>query len=159
MKIVALDLGKNTGVFNGDDFPECIVFEGDNRLIEFWGWILGYLDEQQPDHVVIENALYQMGAANELFHEWKTCVKLACQLGDIWFNEVSPTHVKKVFVGNGKADKSDIIDKVLEMRIGLPYKIPTRGKHRGTKVYNDNAADAVAVYYTFKTDMEGKCTS
>ncbi len=156
MKILALDLGKNTGVFNGIDFPECIVFEGDQRLLDFWGWINGRLLKEQPNHVVIENALYQMGSANELFHEWKTCVKLACQIQDIWFNEVSPAHVKKNFTGSGKAQKEDVINKVLEMRIGLPYKIPTRGKYANTKVYNDNAADAVAIYYAFKQDLEAK---
>jgi len=156
MKILALDLGKNTGVFNGIDFPECIVFEGEYRLRDFWNWIDSYISCFEPDHVVIENALYQMGAANELFHEWKTCVKLACQQRDVWFNEVSPAHVKKNFTGNGKAQKEDVINKVLEMRIGLPYKIPTRGKYANTRVYNDNAADAVAIYYAFKQDLEGR---
>ena len=108
--------------------------------------------ENTFDVIVVENAIMQRGAANEVFHDLKAVVKLVCQLTETPLIGLSPTRVKKLFTGSGKAEKTDIINKVLDMGIELPYRIMKAGPDKGKKRYSSDAADAVAIWQSFKIE-------
>lgn len=157
-RILALDLGTNFGHYDGVEPPQSETLDSSTRAISFFNWLYkkiryGNGAKRRYDTIVIENAINQMAFANEVFGELKAMVKLICQQHNIKFYEIAPTRIKKMFAGSGKAEKEDIIAKVLAMGLTLPSKIPTRGKNKGKPVYDSNAADAVAVYHTYKMEQ------
>lgn len=161
--ILALDLATEFGVYDGYSPPEAIRFGcKETRILDFFMW----LDERlldgnyhtavaHYDVVAIENAINQKAFANEAFHELKAVTKLLCTKYGIEFAEIAPSRVKKLFTGDGKATKEDIIEKCLEMGVSIPYRTLKSGKNKGQIRYNDNAADAVAVYHAYiRNEME-----
>lgn len=153
MKILALDLGTETGYYDGSEDPQTVVFTPKHRVVEFWEWLSSrvFVDGNfNYDVIVIENAFSQKGKANEVFHDLKAVAKLVCQIADIPLYPLAPSTVKKQFTGNGHASKQEVIDKALAMGLKLPYRIMKAGPDKGKKRFNDNAADAVAVYEVFK---------
>ncbi len=162
-RVLALDLGVNVGYFDGSNYPGCFVLEQPQlRAIEMYNWLYQTViideDDRQAlttyDTIVIENAICQPGIANEVFLTLKTVTKLFCHQYNLDFYGFAPTEIKKAYTGDGRASKEDIINKVLESGIELPYKIPKTGPRQGIKVYNDHAADAVAIYCTYQTKKE-----
>lgn len=150
MDIIALDLATEMGVYTGDGRPYAIKFEKETRSINYWAFIC----EKAPlfDVVVFEDAIGQRGHALEVFHEFKSLTKLACDLADTVLVGVSPAHIKKVFTGNGRASKEDVIEKCLSMGLDVPSRVLKGGPDKGKVRYNDNAADAAAIYHTFLID-------
>jgi len=158
MRVLALDIATETGYYTGDNKPQVVKFPKETRHCSAWEWIkseIYHKGEAQYDVVVIENAIGQMAYALEVFHSLKTIVVLACKLADIPIVEYSPKTVKKKFTGSGNAKKEDVIAKCLELGIDLPYKVMKSGKNKGEKRYNDNAADAVAIYTIFMEEHDG----
>ena len=152
-KILALDLATKMGVYDGTN-AELVVFTPENRVRDFYKWLKARTTDNHYDVVVFENAFRQPGKAAEVFQQFKTICILVCdEVGAELTSEV-PTTIKKVFTGNGRADKQEIIDKVLDMGIWLPYSVPSKGKNKGVKLYDDNAADAVAIHETYRSKYE-----
>lgn len=152
MRVLALDLATELGYYTGDNKPQFIKFPKETRSMAYWAWIGDKLwdsGEAAFDVVVYENAIGQMAYALEVFHEFKSLTKLACNLAGITMVEFSPAAVKKSFTGNGKAKKPEIIAECLSLGVELPFKVMKSGPDKGKKRYNDNAADAVAIYHTF----------
>lgn len=152
IKILALDLGTEMGYYTGEGEPSTVKFEREARTVDFYSWLSGRVfDNGEPlvDVVVLENAFHQLGRANEVFHELKAVVKLVCGLAGVPLHEYSAKAIKKKFTGNGNADKQEVIDKCLELGAEIPFRIMKSGKNKGDKRYNDNAADAYAIYHTY----------
>ena len=155
-KILALDLAAKTGYYVGDNKPQTVDFPAATRSLDYWQWITDIIyeaGEARFDAVAIENPIGQRGHALESFLDFKSITKLACQLAEIPIYEYAPTTVKKVFVGYGFAKKDDIIKKCLDMGVEIPYRIMKGGPDKGKRRYDDNAADAVAVYHTHMEAM------
>ena len=157
--ILALDLGTTFGVYDGMSPPEVYTLSKDSRILEFYDWLDarlydGNLESDIPhyDVVVIENANSQKGLAMERFQELHTLVKMLCLQHEVDLEYIYPAHLKKIFAGNGKATKDDIINKCLDMGILLPSRIMKAGPDKGKVRYDSNAADAVAVYHTYIAD-------
>lgn len=148
MKILALDLATKTGYYDGET-ADVVEFRKDKRAVEFYAWLEFMLRQGKFDAVVFENAFRQPGKAAEIFQQFKTVCILVCTKFGVKLEYENPTTIKKSFTGSGKATKEEIIKKVLDMGVKLPYTVPTRGKNRGERVYDDNAADAVAIYETY----------
>lgn len=156
-RILALDLGTTSGYFDGVEDPAVYTLDKTCRAIDLYQWLYGKIrvngSQKRYDTIVIENAICQMAFANEVFLELKTIVKLLCAQHGIKMVQIAPTRIKKIFTGSGTAEKEDVIKKVLEMGLPLPNRILTRGKNKGNRVYDSNAADAVAVYHTYLTEQ------
>lgn len=150
-RILALDLATKTGFHDGERIGS-IKFDRETRVNSFWDWLRKEIKQGRElcyDVLVIENALNQPRNTMEVFHELKTVVKLVTQMADIPLFVYSPNHVKKVFTGNGHAKKDEIIKKCLDMGYELPYRIIKSGPNKGEKRYDDDAADAIALYHTY----------
>lgn len=155
LKVLALDLATEFGVYDGILPPFTVKLEDKMfRVLQFFVWLTEYTTEHEYDVIVVENALNQKAYANEAFHELKALVRLVCQQNNIRFEEMSPAHIKKVFTGTGRAEKKDIISECIKRGIELPFKILKSGPSKGDKRYNDNAADAVAIYFTYLEDKK-----
>jgi|21_taG_2_1085346.scaffolds.fasta_scaffold08037_7 Holliday junction resolvasome RuvABC endonuclease subunit len=150
MKVLALDLATNTGFYDGEEMGS-IKLPKDTRVTAFWDWLRQkvYKDgELVYEAVAIENAIGQRAFALEVFHELKAVTKLVTQMADIPLYSYAPNHIKKVFTGNGNAKKPDIVEKCLDMGVEIPYRILKSGKNKGDRRYDDDIADAVAIYHT-----------
>lgn len=147
--VLAIDLGTNLGYYF-DGTPHAAHFPKEDRETKYWKWITSLLSQnKQINTVVIENALYQKGKALEVFHEFKALTKLATRLAGARLYEYSPNSVKKSFTGRGNADKDQMVEECLRRGYDIPYTVVSHGKNKGQKRYNDNCADAVAIYYTY----------
>lgn len=153
LKVLAIDLATEFGVYDGSKEATAIRLEEKMfRILQFFIWLTELVAECKYDVIVVENAINQKAFANEAFHELKALVRLVCQQNGIKFEELSPAHIKKVFTGNGKADKQDVINECLKRGIALPSKVMKSGPDKGKTRYNDNAADAVAIWHTYMED-------
>jgi Holliday junction resolvasome RuvABC endonuclease subunit len=152
MRILALDLATNTGYYNGEASPASIKFDKDTRMLSYWIWIKTMLYNEGEvlfDAVVMENAIGQRAQALEVFHMMKTLTHLSAALLEVPVFQYAPSTIKKVFTGNGHAKKDEVIKKCLDMGYDIPYRILKSGKNKGQTRYDDDAADAVAIYHTF----------
>jgi Holliday junction resolvasome RuvABC endonuclease subunit len=159
-RVLALDLATKFGFCDSEGLGS-VQLARETRHIDFFLWLeerlINYNRGEAATNyeaVVIENAICQMGHANEVFHELKTCVKILCSTYGINLHLMSPTHVKKVFTGNGGAKKDAMIDECLRRGIKVPYTIKKTGVNRGKRKYDEDAADAAAIYFTYWEDKK-----
>jgi Holliday junction resolvasome RuvABC endonuclease subunit len=69
-----------------------------------------FLKKSKPDYVYIENAAYLQNVKTSfLIHSVVDAVRFACVLNDIPCQTVEITSWKKDVLGNGRAEKSDIM--------------------------------------------------
>lgn len=136
--IIALDLGTNTGWFNGV-IGGTFKPDGRDQLFNNFKKEIGILlmnnfsKNTGAPTIIYEEAAWQKGAASYIYNGQKAILEMLCQDWDTEMTGYSPMTVKKIFTGSGKASKEDIIKEC---------------KDRGFNPVDDNHADAIATYYT-----------
>ena len=172
MTVLSLDLGTKLGSYV-EDMTEAITFnlgKGDERFRKFDG-VLGYnvrnLEAQgyTLDMIVYEGAAHQKGFAMPLYHGLVGVLKCFCEYNDIELVAIHAMTVKKSFTGKGKWSEDECMAIAEERKFKERYKggkvvfgkkspIMARCEDLGIEFDSDNAADAYAVYHTYKKIKE-----
>lgn len=99
------------------------------RLHAFRKWLTTKKAEiGHIDFVVYENAAFQRGAANEVFHNLIGVLLDWCEHHLIGYAKINPTSIKTFATGKGNADKAAMLQAAAE---------------RGYQCIDDNEADAI----------------
>ena len=144
-KILALDLGTKFGWAYQDEAGA--VRWGTERLVkrkgrpgkilrDFEFWLMAHLITLAPDVVVFENVRRHRGVlAAHAFGAWRCVVLMKCDKLDVPVYEIEVPRIKMVASGKGNATKSEMIEAVCNL---------------GFAVDDEDAADAVAILYTYR---------
>jgi len=136
-RILALDLGLKTGYFD-NEIGGTIYSPKTDRELFFYNQMLDILVLKRHgakyDIITFEEAQFQKGVAGYIFNGQRYIINMLAQSLHIPCVGIHSMTVKKTFTGSGKAEKADMIAEA--------------AKH--TEVVDDNHADAVAVYHTYK---------
>lgn len=150
MKILALDLGSNTGYVTGID-EKILKYEGKNWIhktktftnesfLEFFHWL--YPLAKNFNKIVVERPNGGMEFhPNRVLFGMYGIVQMVCASWNIEMTHVGATEVKKFWTGSGKALKQDMV--------GEAHK-------RGFSTNDHNVADALAIYTYYMEVLRGK---
>lgn len=151
MKILALDLGSNTGYVSGMD-ENILKYDAKNWIhkskyfsneafLDFFHWL--YPVAKNYNKIVVERP--NMGMPG--FHSYRVLfgmygiVQMVCAAWKIEMIHVGATEIKKFWTGNGHALKQDMVGEA---------------KKRGFKTDDHNVADALAIYTYYMEVLRGK---
>lgn len=132
--VMSLDLGSTLGYYtnDGDKVGLNKKFSKDRRFLEFYNFLIDY---SYVDTFVYEDAKFQPGNAAPVFHGFVGILKLYCLQNDKQLFAIPVKTIKKHITQNGNADKNAVMAAVTTL---------------GYVFADHNAADAIAVYITYK---------
>ena len=145
-KVLSLDLGTNVGWAVGTD--AVIQYSGTKsfyqkdshpglRFIRFSNWLLKFKGVDEIFYEVIP--FTKFAKAHEVYAGMLAVLQMFALGNEIRMTGVKPTTVKKEFVGNGRASKTEVCNAAI--------KLGWWGGKLDTEKDNDEA-DACAVFYT-----------
>jgi len=116
-------------------------FETDGvRLNHIYGQIDALLEDIKPDRIVIERSTgFGKSFVRSNLQESVGVMKYCAHKWDIPVTEISPTHMKLILCGNGKAKKAEVKKWSKEL-LGLKKKA------------SEHAIDAMGLAYTWAVD-------
>lgn len=138
---IALDLGATTGFYDGQKAEKLTLPKGCPLLALYEA--VERVEGGSASAIAVEAACFQKGYAGGLYWQKLGVVKLYAERRGIDLVLLHSATVKRIFTGAGDADKQKVIDKCLSLGVDLPFK------GRRSKAYDDNAADAVAIYHAY----------
>lgn len=139
MKVLCFDLATNYGYF--DSYTEeggSTKLNRESLFSDFHRNSFKLIRKYNCETIVFENAARQMGHAAYIFNGMKAILELHAYEQGLKLASIHVTTVKKLFTGDGRASKQDIIDKC---------------KSLGYDPVDDNHADAIALYYAYKEKL------
>lgn len=154
MQILALDTSLNTGYALGGGNPDDTVFgtvyfhkwkddyAACGRM--FSHWLGDFLDEKKPAILILEKPLLfnnARGGVTQLLNGLVWEAHREAEFRDIPRIEYAPTSIKKFIAGNGRAEKSAVIEAV---------------QAKGFAVEDDHQADAVAMLLLHLSETQTK---
>jgi Holliday junction resolvasome RuvABC endonuclease subunit len=148
MKIIGIDLGKkNIGIALLETRKQRVLkYETLHPVgfVDFYDTFKQYILDNNPSKIGIEKPYYSGASLKHGFSviEMNGIVKLVAEYYDVDVIEVSASHVKKEFTGNGKANKGDMINQVRE-KYGIKDIIGE----------DNHSADAIAIAEVVARDI------
>lgn len=98
----------DSGIFS----PNAVDDLGE-KLYDIFLFIVGLLDEYQPDFVAIESVFVSKNPRNTLrLGEVRAAAILACSSRKVAFKDFAPREVKQMITGSGAADKKAVAEMV-----------------------------------------------
>jgi Holliday junction resolvasome RuvABC endonuclease subunit len=105
-----------------------------NRLVYIYDFLTSLRNKYPPCALVCENGFSRFNKATQ--NLWKLIGVIQLMFVDVEQCFYSPTHIKKVITGNGKALKEDVQKEILK-------------KYRNIKFVNLDESDSCAVGFVF----------
>ena len=108
------------------------------RFIKYEAWLRSMLTDHEVDLVVFEGVRAHLASAVDAAHlygGWLTLTQKICEEMAVPYTAFGVTEIKKFWTGKGNAKKEDMI---------------AEARKRGLDPEDDNAADALAIYFMAK---------
>ena len=87
-----------------------------DRLQELYNSLTAIIKKHRVKHVIFERVFFSKNVKTAMnISEVAGIVLLLCSQLNLTYTEVTPSEVKRVFTGNGRADKKEIGDRVKEL--------------------------------------------
>lgn len=149
INILSLDLGTKTGFhvknFEHESYGLISLAKYKShpeKFIMFYNSIRKLIDDNVIDVIAYEEVKRFMSSASaHLYGGFRAILLMVAYSRDCEVYGLSPTEIKKSFTGSGKAKKDDMIAKCLELKYAVD---------------DDNVADAIAIYHTYKELVNDK---
>lgn len=158
--ILALDLGTQMGFTLNGRLGETVKFsKTDTKFYSFAQHIEYFITKYQITTIVYEGAAFQQGNAISVWHGLVGVLKMLATKHSVKMIAIPVGTVKKCFTGKGRHSKEE--QEKSAKKLGLKKansKSPILDKcnELGYHYDSEDAADALAVYFTYKQMYEGK---
>lgn len=108
-----------------------------SNLPEYLNVFKAYIKETKPDIAVFEQPDGNIKSKKYSILEIIGIQKLILEYNNIPYHSFMPPEIKRIYTGNGRANKTDIQKKTVELFGDIP------------EIKNNHIADSVAIAYTY----------
>jgi crossover junction endodeoxyribonuclease RuvC len=143
MKILALDPATTTGYCSdkGSGILKLGILgktERPEKLLAFYNYLHDTIKKEEITHLVYERPGGSHYNSLVSHASLEAMILLVCQMRELYYLGYSASSIKKYITGKGNASKQEVIDAV---------------KKLGYDPYDDNEADAIAIFLLAKNDL------